>query len=153
MKRPELILGILLLLSACSMAQPQAGSAANQICFQGQCVTVELAGTDEERMNGLQFRNELDRQSGMLFIFSRPGPYSFWMKDTFIPLDMIWIDEERRIVDIKAEVPPCSSDPCPTYTPEGNALYVLELAAGKSKEWGLALGNELEFKLYAGGYQ
>ncbi len=101
-----------------------------QICFKDHCFSVEIASDDESRMKGLQFRKEMPANHGMLFIFPFAAKYSFWMKDTLIPLDMIWLDSSYRIVYIAHNVPPCKTDPCPTYEPSKDALYVLELNAG-----------------------
>ena len=69
----------------------------------------------------------------------------FWMKDTHIALDMIWMDQSRRIIHIEQSVPPCIANPCVAYGPEGKALYVLEINAGLSKKFGLRLGDEAFF--------
>lgn len=98
-------------------------------------------------MRGLQFRGSLDSYSGMLFIFPQSRRHSFWMKDTLIPLDMIWMDHGRKIVHIEHDVPPCREDPCPVYTPPQEALYVLEVNAGTAGALGLQLGDEAEFKI------
>ena len=78
------------------------------------------------------YRDSLPRQSGMLFVFESEHKHGFWMKNTLIPLDMIWINRDSRIVDIKTATP-CVSDPCPTYQPIADSLYVLEINAGLSQ--------------------
>lgn len=83
----------------------------------------------------------------MLFVFSSATKHSFWMKDTLIPLDMIWMDYAHRVVDMRTQVPPCTSDPCPVYTPSANALYVLEINSGLSDTIGLKIGDEVDFRL------
>src|SRR3989344_2502586 len=72
-----------------------------QVCFEEKCFNVELAKTDVEKAQGLMFREHLDRNSGMLFIYDEEGSYSFWMKNTLIPLDIIWINSQNKVVDIK----------------------------------------------------
>ena len=113
----------------------------------GRSVTAELAVSDEERQRGLMFREKLQLEQGMLFVFDKEYAYAFWMKNTLIPLDMIWLDKDRRIVHIWRNVPPCKEDPCPSYAPDRPGLYVLELAAGASDRFGLKLFDRLEFKL------
>lgn len=113
----------------------------------GKSVTAELAVTDEERQRGLMFREKLLPDQGMLFVFEEEGLYSFWMKNTLIFLDMLWINKDRRIVHIARNVPPCKEDPCPSYSPERSGLYVLELAAGAADRLGLKLFDRLEFTL------
>jgi len=113
----------------------------------GKSVTAELAATDEERQRGLMFREKLLPDQGMLFVFEEEGLYSFWMKNTLISLDMLWINKDRRIVHIARNVPSCKEDPCPSYSPERPGLYVLELAAGAADRLGLKLFDRLEFIL------
>jgi uncharacterized membrane protein (UPF0127 family) len=113
----------------------------------GKSVTAELAVTDEARQRGLMFREKLLPDQGMLFVFEEEGLYSFWMKNTLISLDMLWINKDRRIVHIARNVPPCKEDPCPSYPPERPGLYVLELAAGAADRLGLKLFDRLEFTL------
>ncbi len=119
----------------------------NQICYQKHCFTVEVVQKQEELQKGLMFRKSLGENKGMLFIFSDSEPHSFWMKNTLIPLDMIWIDYAQRVVDIIPNVPPCKSDPCPVYTPKGSALYVLEINAEAAQKAQMAVGERLDFHL------
>jgi uncharacterized membrane protein (UPF0127 family) len=82
----------------------------------------------------------------MLFFFSSDGDYPFWMKNTIIPLDMIWIDANRKIVHIAHEAQPCRVENCPNYPPNAIARYVLEVAGGVAKEHGLKAGDVLRFE-------
>ena len=117
-----------------------------QVCFGDKCIKVEVVQKEEELHRGLQFRKSLDPDSGMLFVFKKSWPYAFWMKDTLIPLDMIWMDDTRKIVHIEHNVPPCAADPCPRYQPHYEALYVLEVNAGYAAALGLQLNDQAEFK-------
>jgi uncharacterized membrane protein (UPF0127 family) len=112
----------------------------------GWTVHVEIANDDELRAQGLMFRDRLAPDAGMLFFFPRDGEYGFWMKNTRIPLDMIWIDGSRRVVHVKHEVPPCRADPCPSYPPGAVARYVLEVAGGVARKHGLQVGDTLRFE-------
>ena len=123
--------------------------AADRVCFGEKCVNVEVVQKEEELHRGLQFRKSLDPAGGMLFVFKESRPYAFWMKDTLIPLDMIWMDDGRRIVHIEHDVPPCTVDPCPSYPPKQAALYVLEVNAGYAVKLGLQLRDTAEFRLNA----
>lgn len=107
----------------------------------GFVVALELAFDDPTRAQGLMFRESLAPGKGMLFLFPRSGIYPFWMKNTLIPLDMIWLESDGRVVDVKANVPPCPGDPCPSYSPSGKANYVLELAAGEAAVHGVIPGS------------
>ena len=92
-------------------------------------VNVEIADDNNERMNGLMFRKNLDKNSGMLFVFDDEKNQTFWMKNTLIPLDIIFIDSNLKIVDIKY-ADPCKKDPCAVYTSSKPAKYVLEVNLG-----------------------
>ena len=126
---------------------PVVGRQSNQVCFKNHCFQVELAQNDEERTRGLQWRESMDGGKGMLFIFPYPSKYGFWMKDTLIPLDMIWMDYARRVVSIVTDVKPCKESPCPTFTPPSDALYVFEINAGYAAKLGIKKGDVAVFKL------
>jgi len=104
---------------------------------------VELARTTEEHSRGLMNRASLPQGQGMLFIFSRPSHQTFWMKNTLIPLDILFFDKNRKLLSISPNVPPCKADPCQTYMSDGDAQYVLELAGGTAKASGIQVGDEL----------
>jgi uncharacterized protein len=105
---------------------------------------VELALTPEEQAQGLMFRESLPERAGMLFVFPEVAPHHFWMKNTMIPLDMIWMDEGGKVLFVSADTPPCKADPCATYGPDGPAKMVLEIAGGKAKKEGVDVGKMLE---------
>lgn len=119
-------------------AQAQIGS---------QQIMLEVARTPQEQEIGLMNRTYLAADRGMLFAFVPPQPVSFWMKNTKIPLDIIYI-REGQVKAIASAVPPCTKDPCPTY-PSGVAIdQVIELRSGRAAELGLKVGNRvsIEFK-------
>ena len=109
----------------------------------GAQVHAEIVDTPDAVERGLMFRESLGPNEGMLFVFEKTGFYPFWMKNTLIPLDIIWIDEAWRIVSIAASVPPCRADPCPTYPPAGDARYVVEVSAGFARTHGVARGDRV----------
>lgn len=113
--------------------------------LKGQRFQVELADTDPARQRGLMQRESLASDRGMLFVFEREAPQAFWMKNTLIPLDILYFDQERRLVSISRDVPPCKSALCPSYPSAGPAKYVLELNAGAAAELGIARGDRIEF--------
>lgn len=121
----------------------------DEVCHERRCVVVEVTKTPQAMQRGLQNRLFLSKEEGMLFVFPDNGRHAFWMKDTLIPLDMIWMDYSKRIVHIEENVPPCKSDPCPVYSPPADvdSLYVLEINAGQSRPWGINVGDALEFRL------
>jgi len=113
----------------------------------GSSVTAELASSDEERQQGLMFREKINEDQGMLFLFEEEGLHSFWMKNMTFSIDILWLDRQKRIVHLAPEVPPCPSDPCPSYAPGAAAMYVLELKSGAAKRHHLKLYDRLEFVL------
>ena len=107
-------------------------------------VFVEIADALEERRIGLMNREFLDENSGMLFIFEDSKPRTFLMKNTLIPLDMIFIDENFNIVDIK-HAKPCKQDPCVLYISSQPAQYVLEVNGDFTTKNNIKTGNKMEF--------
>ncbi|MES1204904.1 MAG: DUF192 domain-containing protein [Pseudomonadota bacterium] len=104
---------------------------------------VEVARTGPEHNRGLMYRNHLDPDAGMLFIFEHDGPMTFWMKNTFIPLDMIFISHDRRIVGIVENATPETETP---RRVEGNSRYVLEIGGGLSRRFGVLAGSTVDFQ-------
>lgn len=128
---------ILLLLAGCATHGPW-------IELGGQRYTVEIADNDAERARGLMFRDAMPADHGMLFVHERQEPLAYWMKNTHIPLDILYFDNAHRLVSQQRDVPPCSlGDACPPYPSAAPARYVLELNAGEAAKLGLDEGVEL----------
>jgi len=113
----------------------------------GEVIHAELAVTDQERQMGLMFREGINPDQGMLFVFEKEGIHSFWMKNMKFSIDIIWLDKDKRIVHIEKNVPPCESGDCPSYEPPVHAKYVLEIKQGYSEEYELELYDRIEFIL------
>jgi uncharacterized protein len=112
----------------------------------GERYVVEIADDEEERAKGLMFRDEMATDRGMLFIHEREERLAYWMKNTRIPLDILYFDNERKLVFQQRDVPPCSAgDRCPPYPSQAPARYVLELNAGQAQRLQLKDGVELRF--------
>ena len=113
----------------------------------GQVIHAELAATPAEMQRGLMFRTSMAADHGMLFVYQQEGDYPFWMFQTLIPLDMIWMDSRRRIVEISADTPPCKTDEsqCPNYGGHEPAQFVLELNGGAAAKYHLKIGDQLSF--------
>ena len=113
----------------------------------GTVLQVEVMVKDEDRSMGLMFRPSLPRERGMLFVFETPDFHGIWMKNCRFPIDILWLDEERRIVHVAEAVPPCKAEPCPTYSPLRRAAYVVELNAGQARREKAVVGGEVAFTL------
>jgi uncharacterized membrane protein (UPF0127 family) len=145
--------GLLLGLSAdaavAGPAQPSEEGLVPVTTPQGVTILAELADTTEKRARGLMFRDSLPKDRGMLFTFPEPQPWTFWMKNTRIALDIVWIDATKKVIHIERKVPGCLrlDDSCPNYQPNGNALYVLEVGAGIADNLHLERGTKLKFQV------
>ena len=107
---------------------------------------VEVANTPQERERGLMFRRELPSHRGMLFTQST-GRATFWMKNTFIPLDLLYFDADGRLLQIEAGVPPCATPDCPVYPSTATTVrYILEINAGEAARRGIRLGDRLRLE-------
>jgi uncharacterized protein len=123
-------------------------AAERSVVFQGNnggelCrFTVELAKSPQETERGLMFRKSLGARSGMLFIFNEDAPRFFWMKNTLIPLDLIFIDSRLKVVHVHASARPLDESPIPSDTP---AKYVLEVNAGRAADCRIISGTSVRF--------
>ena len=121
-----------------------AACAEDQVQVRGDWgsarFTVEIADTPEERALGLMHRETMSTRAGMLFIYPRQRPLSFWMQNTLIPLDIIYFDETGTWVSVVAEAQPLDETPRPS---EGPAQYVLEINGGLAERFGMGPGTVL----------
>ena len=132
------LLALALLLSGC------ANASGHWVEIGGKRIPVEIADDDAERARGLMFRDELTKDTGMLFLHEREEPQAYWMKNTRIPLDILYFDDARKLVAQQRDVPPCSAgNACPSYPSNVPARYVLELNAGAAAALKLENGAEL----------
>ncbi len=115
-------------------------------CFKGYCFEVELADTFVKKLIGLMFRSRLEQNKGMLFLFKREKMISVWMLNTRIPLDIIWIGADKKIVHVERDVKPCKRFFCSVICPSKRALYLLEVNAGVSDELGIREGLTFQLK-------
>lgn len=123
-----------------------ASDGGRWVELAGKRYTVEIADDDESRARGLMFRDSMPADHGMLFIHDTQAPQAYWMKNTRIALDILYFDNQRKLVSQQRDVPPCTlGDRCPAYPSQAPARYVLELNAGKAAEIGLQDGAELKF--------
>ena len=121
----------------------------SQVTFpNGVKINAETMRNEAELMRGLMFRESLAPDRGMLFIHPAESTFHYWMYQTKIPLDMIWMDHDRRIVEMSLDTPPCrsaSASACPNYGGNFKSKYVLEVNAGIARKNGLKTGDTLDF--------
>jgi uncharacterized membrane protein (UPF0127 family) len=134
------LLGAMVSAVACQ-AQPKVVIATRE--GRDVAFAVEIADTPAKRELGLQYRRELPADRGMIFLFPVESDHSFWMKNTFIPLDMIFISRDRKIVGIVEQAVPFSTDPRVVSAP---SLYVLEINGGLSRRHGFRPGDSVRFE-------
>ena len=137
-------LPLVLLLSFVSLFGSACAGNGQWVELAGERYSVEVADDDQERARGLMFRDVLEEEHGMLFIHDREEHQAYWMKNTRIPLDILYFDTQLQLVTQQRDVPPCSAgDRCPPYPSRAPALYVLELNAGEARRLGLEDGAVL----------
>ncbi|MGE5275659.1 MAG: DUF192 domain-containing protein [Acidobacteriota bacterium] len=125
-------------------ATPEAVSGPRVVMPSGAVYTLEVARTPEEQAQGLMYREALAPRTGMIFLFTDGGAHRFWMKNTMIPLDILWLDAGGKVLFVSANTPPCKSDPCPTYGPDAPAPIVLEISGGMASREGARPGASLK---------
>ncbi len=143
MKRICLLIALLLLLLLAGCANTGEQRKIEKACFKDTCYQLELAETEEQREKGLSGRQSLDAGHGMLFIYENEGIHSFWMKDTLMQLDIIWLNGDGIVVYISKNTQPCGQGYCQPINPGKNALYVLEVNGGEADRIGLAEGSKV----------
>ena len=133
----------ILMLTACSAC----ASGEPSVVLGGKTFSVEIADTQEEHALGLMYRDSMPADHGMIFLFPNEAPRRFWMKNTRIPLDIMYFDKDLKLVSISADTPPCRVSNCPSYSSKAPAQYVLELNAGLAASLGVKVGDQLTLNL------
>ena len=97
-------------------------------------LVVQIADTEPRRVRGLMFQDQLPLDQGMIFVFNQPGLYPLWMLNMQFSLDMIWFDQDGKVIHIEKDVPPCKTPleiaACQSIVPDGQAIYILEVTSG-----------------------
>jgi len=148
-----LLAGVTLTLSACSVSNLvpdflKGGLPKEELTIKTQSgsvvVKAEVADDDEERSQGLMNREKLESGNGMLFVFEDEAPRAFWMKNTLIPLDILYISSKNEVVSIVENMEPCTVPQCPSYLSGRPAMFALELPAGFVQQYGIEVGDTIQ---------
>jgi len=134
-------------------AVPVADSPAelpSAVLPDGANIIIEVATTPEELSQGLMFRPSLAEDRGMLLFFDSETFPHIWMKNVFIPLDVVYLDNSGIVVEVVENAPPCKAEPCPHYIPKNPARAVLELAANTAAQHGVIEGSTISFSRVPG---
>lgn len=113
----------------------------------GKVLQVEVMVNDADRQMGLMFRPSLAPDRGMLFLFEARDFHGIWMKNCKFPIDIVWLDDEKKIVHVQEGAPPCTREPCAVYSPLRRATYVLELNSGQARREKAVVGASVTFTL------
>jgi len=113
--------------------------------ISGVKIYVEVADNQVKKYEGLMFRDSLGQNDGMIFPFSEDGNYSFWMSNVKLPLDLIWINNEKTVVDITENAQPCKVE-CPYIISREPAKYVVEVNGGFANRNGIRIGDKASFE-------
>lgn len=127
----------------CSKEQNDLEYETKTLKIGDATMSAKIADTDEKRRIGLMNATSLPENEGMLFVFDYSADHSFWMKDTIIPLEILFLDENLKIVGIR-EMAPCKSASCPVYSPGEDVLYAIELNENFSERHGISAGQTVE---------
>ena len=136
-----------LLLMLAAATAPASPAVVSLTLPSGKVLQVEVMISDEDRAMGLMFRPSLAPDHGMLFLFDSPDFHGIWMKNCKFPIDIVWLDEEKKVVDVKESAPPCKAEPCPVYQPMRRASWVVEMNAGQARREKLTRGAAVRFEL------
>ena len=113
----------------------------------GRVFRTEVMISDEDRAMGLMFRPSLPEDRALLFVFREIDFHGIWMKNCRFPIDIVWLDEKKKVVHVAPRVPPCAREPCPVYQPMRRSAYVVEMNAGAAQREKIVLGSSLDFTL------
>jgi uncharacterized membrane protein (UPF0127 family) len=146
-KKKILIIFALLLVALIFFMISPSKKSDSTVCFEGSCINAELATTPKERNIGLMNRTSIPENTGMLFIFDKEGIYKFWMKNAVIPLDIIWLDENGKIIYIEKNARPCYVPSCPLFGPESSSKYTLEVNGGYTERHKINVGDKARINI------
>lgn len=151
----EIVYGLAMLAAVCCAGCSGQGRSLKadevntiEIKFpDGYKIRAEMMVRLEDIMKGMKFRDSLAEDRGMIFMYAKEGNYPHWMHEVLVPLDLIWLDRNRRIVQLIHKAPPCPGpkEQCLSYGGQFRAIYVLEVPSGIAARHGLKPGMQLDF--------
>ncbi len=128
-----------MILTSCSFSQDSV-----RVCFQNStCINAEVVDEPKEMQKGLMGRTMLPDDRGMLFVFPDSDMHGIWMKNMAIPIDILWLDEDKAIIHIVQDARPCIEDPCTAYYPQEPARYVIEVQSGFADRKDVEIGQKV----------
>ncbi len=131
-----------------SVADKSSSYRLANITINGFNLLADVPTTNDEFQKGLDIKDHLNENQGMLFIFTEPSKQPFWMHGMKFPIDIIWLDKEGNVVHIERNLSPCIIDlACPTYSPETDSLYVLETTANFTERHNVNIGTHMNYHL------
>ena len=148
MSRSAALAAVLLL--GCAVPPPQVPAAPVTIPLtlpSGKVMETEVMIKDEDRAMGVMFRPSIPENSALLFVFDEIDFHAIWMKNCRFPIDIVWLDESRKVVHVAERVPPCRTEKCPSYLPLRASAYVVEMNAGLARREKVAIGAQVTFAL------
>jgi len=125
-----------------------SATLAKSLKIKGLTVNIDIAESADERKKGLSGRNSMNIDQGMLFVFDKSGVYAIWMKDMKFAIDILWISDDKKVVDIAQNVVPepgKKDRELTIYTPKADAKYILEVNAGITSLNNIAVGETVDF--------
>jgi hypothetical protein len=142
-----ILIALLIIISGCTTQDQEKKLKIKSVIImtadKNITINAEIADSYEEREKGLMNRTEMKDNGGMIFMFDYEEKLAFWMKNTLIPLDMIFINSNKTIIDIKHNVPPCTTEECETYISKEKAKYTLEINGGICEKNGVKEGDKI----------
>jgi hypothetical protein len=144
-----LFVGLLVIIVFAMILYTKIGNKASTfipVKIGNKTVNAEIADTFFKQMKGLMGRKSLPEGQGMLFVFDQPAVRKFWMLNTSIPLDMIWIDSNKKIIYIENNAQPCLIN-CTSYGPDKDAKYVLEVNGNYTTKNKISVGDSTSFRI------
>lgn len=117
------------------------------VTINGVELVADIAATSDQKSRGLSVKDSLNENEAMLFLFKTEGEHSFWMKNMKFPIDIIWLDDDKKVIHVEHGLEPCIPDEfCNPYKPDRDSLYVLETVAGFAQKYNVTDGTQVEFE-------